>query len=258
MTTIQLTKDTTLYVSQIIDNLPDLAQYFGADTEEIVNHAQRQFKATHRQHEWLTVRAMLRHALGPDARIQYTESGKPLLTLNSLNSLNSAKALPPRGGAGRGSVSVSHSKTHAALLLSTHSDIGVDIECVSHRVLRLASRIAQPDELPESFATMTDDEKALYLTTLWTIKEAVYKSLDHQAGFDLLTDVRVNPHTALAALNSMVNGEAVARTCICCRRSRCKSCRQVRERSVNPQSSILNPQSVLCQLYEGNVIAVKM
>ena len=32
MTTIQLTKDTTLYVSQIIDNLHDLAQYFGADT----------------------------------------------------------------------------------------------------------------------------------------------------------------------------------------------------------------------------------
>ena len=219
MTTIQLTKDTILYVSQIIDNLPDLAQYFGADTEEIVNHAQRQFKAIHRQHEWLTVRAMLRHALGPDARIDYAPSGKPLLTLNF--------STPHRGGAGWGSVSVSHSKTHAALLLSTHPDIGVDIECVSHRVLRLVSRIAQPDELPESFATMTDDEKALYLTTLWTVKEAVYKSLDHQAGFDLLADVTVTPDTILTL-------PATAEVTV---------------------KGIATPLHVYCQLYEGNIIS---
>ena len=37
---------------------------------------------------------------------------------------------------------------------------------------------------------------------------------------------------------SMFNCEAVARTCICCRRSRCKSCRQVRERSSNAQCYI--------------------
>ena len=34
---------------------------------------------------------------------------------------------------------------------------------------------------------------------------------------------------------SMFNCKAVARTCICCRRNRCKSCKQVRERSGNVQ-----------------------
>ena len=219
MLKVQLTTDTVLYVSQIIDNLNDLAQYFGADTEEIVNHAQRHFKAKHRQCEWLTVRAMLRHALGPDARIQYAPSGKPLLTLNF--------STPHRGGAGRGSVSVSHSKTHAALLLSENSHIGVDIECVSDRILRLAARIAQPSELPANFTAMSDDQKARHLTTLWTIKEAVYKSLDNHEGFDLLTDVTVTPDTILTL-------PATAEVTV---------------------KGIATPLQVYCQLYEGNIIA---
>ena len=169
MTTIQLTKDTVLYVSQIIDNLHDLAQYFGADTEEMVNYAQRHFKAKHRQCEWLTVRAMLRHALGPDARIEYAESGKPILKVNCKSSMVNG-------------LSISHSKTHAALLLSIHKNIGVDIEQVSERILRLADRIAQPGELPSDWQSLTPEQQAHHLTTLWTTKEALYKSLDHQDG----------------------------------------------------------------------------
>ena len=174
MKTFQLTNNTTLYVSQIIDTLPDLAQYFGADTEEIVNRAQRQFKSKHRQWEWLTVRAILRHALGPDATIEYEESGKPLVL--------------PITGERRGGlyISISHSKSHAALLLSTHKNIGVDIEQVSDRILRLADRIAQPGELPADWDTLTPQQQAHHLTTLWTIKEALYKSLDNQSSIDLL------------------------------------------------------------------------
>lgn len=182
MTELHSIDNTKLYVSQIIDNLSDLAQYFEADTEEVVNYAQRHFRAKHRQNEWLTVRAMLRQALGPDVRIDYDESGKPFLVSNSSLIVPSYNFL-----------SISHSKTHAALLLSSQRNIGVDIEQISPRVLHLAGRIAQPQELPADFQSFTPAQQAMVLTTIWTIKEAVYKSIDHQQGFDLLTDVQVIP-----------------------------------------------------------------
>ncbi len=219
MFNVQLTTDTTLYVSQIIDNLHDLAQYFGADTEEMVNYAQRHFKSSHRQWEWLTVRAMLRHALGPDARIEYEESGKPILKFNA-QLRSSRERQSSMFNAQCSMVSISHSKSHAALLLSPHSNIGVDIEQVSERILRLADRIAQPDELPSDWQSLTPEQQARHLTTLWTIKEALYKSLDHQDGVDLLklpissnfksqiSNFKVIPHAGniIAVVTPNING----------------------------------------------------
>ena len=201
--------DSQLYVSQIIDNLPDLAFYFGADTETIVNYAQRHFKAPHRQWEWLTVRAMLRHALGPSARIEYLPTGKPQLSFkfqdSSFRVQDSGSKLDSDLNPVRDRqtlnfqlstfnfISLSHSKTHAALLLSASPHVGVDIETVSPRILRLAQRIAQPCELPASFAALSDEDKARHLTILWTLKEATYKSLDDQSGVDLLKDITIAP-----------------------------------------------------------------
>ena len=51
---------------------------------------------------------------------------------------------------------------------------------------------------------------------------------------------------------SMFNCAAVARTCICCRRSRCKSCKQVRARSGNAQCSMLNAQ---CSMFNCAAVA---
>ncbi|MCH5179060.1 MAG: 4'-phosphopantetheinyl transferase superfamily protein [Prevotellaceae bacterium] len=170
--------NSKLYVSQIIDNLPDLAQIFGTDTETFVNYAQRSFKSSHRQHEWLTIRAMLRQALSSDVTIAYDSEGCPSL---------SGQDIIYKG------VSISHSKTYAVLLLSKQPNVGVDVEQISPRILKLAHRIAQPIELPNRFSSMTDTEQIQYITTLWTIKEAAYKSLPHQQGVDLLTDILIAP-----------------------------------------------------------------
>ena len=180
---------TKLYVSQIIDNLPDLALFFGSDIETIVNYAQRHFKASHRQWEWLTVRAMVRQVLGSAVRVDYDNSGKP--TLTRCPAASDYKDILPH-------ISISHSKTHAAILLSSRPCIGVDIEQISPRILRLANRIAQPAELPPAFHSLSEAEQAKTLTMIWTIKEAVYKSLDNQEHFDLLTDVRVTPSSVLS------------------------------------------------------------
>ena len=251
-----LLSGSSLHVSQIIDNLHDLAPYLGADTETVVNHIQRHCHSPRRQWERLTVRAMLRQALGPGARISYEQSGKPQLTfepsnpeyqslppqdksqISNLSDTPSAPAsLSPSFFAHRPSavtpaapalvrdpfgvqisnpqyLSISHSKTHAALLLSSHKDIGVDIEQVSPRILRLADRLAQPSELPPDFAALPPGQQAQHLTVLWTVKEAVYKSLDRQDHIDLLTDITVSlqfPVTLPAEIAATVKGQAAPR-----------------------------------------------
>ena len=198
MTELPSIGKTKLYVSQIIDNLSDLAHFFGGDTETIVNYAQRHFKSAHRQYEWLTVRAMLRQVMGTNAGICYDDSGKPQLTglLSDSHFSN---------------ISISHSKTHAALLLADHTGVGVDIELVSPRILRLANRIAQSEELPVAFGEMGEQERSEYLTALWTAKEAIYKSLANQAELEMLTDIRVKPFdiSFLPATACTMNGQKV-------------------------------------------------
>jgi len=168
-------KHCKLYVSQIIDNFHDLAQFLCGDTETIVNKVQRTHKSVQRQNEQLTILVMLREAMGKEVSIEHTPSGRPILKGSDLH------------------VSISHSKNHATLLISNNNNIGVDIEKISPRILRLQRRIAQPKELPADFAAFPEYQQIKYLTILWTIKEAVYKSMNEQEGFDLLTDVLVTP-----------------------------------------------------------------
>lgn len=161
-----------LYVCQVMDNLYDLAHFFCVHTETIVNEAQRKFKSRHRQHEWLTTRAMLCEIFGELVRVGYNDAGKPYLVDNPMN------------------ISISHSKTHVAILLSDLSCVGVDIEQISERIIQLESRIAHSSELPINFVDYDTNLKASLLTALWTAKEAVYKSLSNQ-NLDLLTDISV-------------------------------------------------------------------
>ncbi len=143
----------------------------GADTETLVNYAQRHFKARHRQSEWLTVRAMVWQMLGPDAQITYDDLGRPRLDGSDLT------------------ISISHSKTHAVVALSRLPHLGVDIERMSPRILPLRQRIARADELPADFDEYPPERQIRLLTMLWTIKEAVYKCLPDQE-LDMLTDIQ--------------------------------------------------------------------
>lgn len=189
-----------LYVSQIIDNLHDLAQFLHADTETIVNQIQRKYKSKHRQDEQLTVRAMLMQAIGQDAELVHTQEGRPVLKDTDLH------------------ISISHSKTHAAIMLAQSANIGVDIETISDRILRLQSRIAKPSELIDGFDALDVKAKTTYLTAVWTIKEAVYKSISQQDGFDLLLDTEIKPanlHHLPAAVQISIKGSPDSYTAFC-------------------------------------------
>lgn len=172
------TPDLQLYISPIIKDLQTLSLHFGSQTETIVNQAQRSFRALHRQQEWLTTKAMLWSIFQQKVDILHTPEGKPFISPSMAQN-----------------ISISHSKTHVAILLTTKPHAGVDIELSTTRILKLQTRIVQADELPTQFQEYTDTQKSEYLTKLWTVKEAVYKSMDSQQDVDLLTDIRTTLRT---------------------------------------------------------------
>lgn len=205
----------SIYTSQITDNLSDLAPFFGANAETVINAAQRQFRSPRRLAERLTVEAMICAVMGKNARLSHTKSGRPYVEYDRPNvdcdrpnvdcgRPNVVCGRPnvdcgrPKDGCDKPSdkcndvcISISHSRTHAALLVCNCHNCGVDIETLSPRILNVGSRIALPEEQSAVAESSSEENRILALTTLWTIKEAVYKSVENQEDFDILTDICV-------------------------------------------------------------------
>lgn len=240
------TNGISIFTSQITDSLSDLAPFFGANAETVINASQRRFRSPKRLAERLTTEAMICAVFGKNTTLYHTADGKPYCEGTNQN------------------ISISHSKTHAALLVCNHPHCGVDIEQISPRILNLASRFVTDEErtdnptifrdeigcfnnensslsnkngtfndeiaslIGESYnfrdnhATFSDDNKRendkhkwigdqrqiLWLTALWTIKEAAYKSVENQSDIDLLTDIRV----PALQIDALIRGETQQNT----------------------------------------------
>ena len=185
-------KDTTLYISPIIKLYGDYVKFFGKDAETIINYAQRHFKSISRQNEWLTTRCILYAIYGCD-NIIYSTDGKPSLK------------------SGEPHISISHSKTHVAVLLSRFPHVGVDIEKIDDKVLGFCQRFLSAEILPKQYLDFNNAQKAKLMIALWTAKEAVYKSIENQNAINLLKDItitRYNKTTSfpeIATVNNMSN-----------------------------------------------------
>ena len=84
-------------------------------------------------------------------------------------------------------VSISHTKGYAALILSKKSEVAVDIEYMSDRVERIASKFLRKDERADSL-----DAKLAH----WCAKETVFKLFSEENL--LFEDMRVKPFDTMA------------------------------------------------------------
>ena len=84
-------------------------------------------------------------------------------------------------------VSISHTKGYAALILSKKSEVAVDIEYMSDRVERIASKFLRKDERAASL-----DAKLVH----WCAKETVFKLFSEENL--LFEDMRVKPFDTMA------------------------------------------------------------
>lgn len=112
-----------------------------------------------RRAEWLAVRLLVKELFGEVCEVAYHPTGRPYL----------------KGTDAR--ISISHTKGYAAVAYHSEAEIGVDIEYISSRVERIASRFTTPDEA--SYIDVHDEHnRQMFHLINWSVKETLYKLYD--------------------------------------------------------------------------------
>jgi len=136
-------------LSYEIDNPDDLDLSY-LTGEEQVKYAH--FISSKRKLEYFYTR-LLWASFSNNRTISYLSSGKPYIS--------------------KGHISISHSRNKIAIAYSKDCEIGLDIEHFNDKIFRIASKFISPYERAHF-----DLSNHQLLTTIWSIKEAVYKLLD--------------------------------------------------------------------------------
>jgi phosphopantetheinyl transferase (holo-ACP synthase) len=121
-----------------------------------------------RKQEFLQIRALRNKSIG-EIEIDYTESGKPFL-------VNSKEY-----------ISISHSQNFIGILKAPF-DIGLDIEEINERIIKIKNRFLNEKELK------LFDSSIENLTIAWTLKEALFK-LNTRNGIDFRKELLIEGKT---------------------------------------------------------------
>ena len=114
----------------------------------------RGFKSEYRKREWLTARVLLK-VLSPSGQltVAYDTSGKPYVVDSAFK------------------VSISHTRNYVAVILSTQSEVGIDLETIQSRIEKIAGKFVSEEE--EQF--IESNKKLDYQHVIWGTKEVLYK-----------------------------------------------------------------------------------
>ena len=120
--------------------------------------------------EWLTIRVLLFELLGEEKTIANHPDGKPFLQDRSYN------------------ISISHTKKWAAILLHKHCSVGIDVETISERVIRIASKFISENEFVDA------SQKVIHQLLHWSAKETIFKLME-ESEIDFREHLHVRPFT---------------------------------------------------------------
>ncbi len=134
-----------------------------------------QFSNPGKRVEFLSVRALAKLMKIDPQSIAYLPSGKPYLKNNST------------------SISISHTKGYAAIMLSDMQNIGIDIEHKSERVKKIRSKFMHPREEDNLLNQPGNESIALLLH--WSAKESIFKAIPDE-GVDFLKELEITNFTS--------------------------------------------------------------
>ena len=125
------------------------------------------FTAVSRKLEWLAVRVLLYTMLGEEKEIHYYSNGGPYLADGSF------------------SISISHTKGYVAVLLSEPGKrVGIDIECYSERVRKVAHKFMREDEKKSLFKGMNasdvDFREHLHVMPFTPDEQGVFSAAEYR------------------------------------------------------------------------------
>ena len=166
MTVQRFTKDNvTVLIWEMTESEAELFDFLQLEADESAMY--HSLKSAKRKLEYLGLRAALKTMFGKKVPLAYFPDGKPFLTDNSAQ------------------INVSHSGKWLALIAHPDAPVGIDIECPTDKIERLAHRFLGDDELK----TLSGREK---LQIAWSAKEALYKIIGKQA-VDFAGQLRLLP-----------------------------------------------------------------
>jgi phosphopantetheinyl transferase len=166
-------------ISETVDDLIPLAILTHDELEQLYK-----FKSATRQLHWLAWRALI-HRIAPSSPFSliYDNNGKPFPNDYSFQ------------------LSVSHSGNWASCLINPTHPVGLDIEAIQERVLKVKERFLSSEEL-EYFLSLGNDP--LIFTILWSTKEAVFKYIGRK-GIDIRQQIKIEPFSPLVSHTFYVN-----------------------------------------------------
>lgn len=149
----KIINDHTLYalwkISESVDELRSAISLREGE-ERLYNT----FVAESRQKQWLAYRILIRELLKPDEfPVEYDVSGKPYLAGSDFH------------------ISVTHTDDLAAVIISRHARVGIDMEKIKPRIEKVRDKFLNQEE---EFL-ISKDRELEQLTLAWCAKEALYK-----------------------------------------------------------------------------------
>lgn len=126
-----------------------------------------------RAKQQLAARMALESVYGnfPFNQVQILEGGKPVLKNNESN------------------FSLSHCNGFSAAIISEKKEVGIDIEPIHERVLKVEKKFLNEHEI-KLLATSGEHNHVIYSTLFWSLKEAMYKWWG-KGGVDFSRDIQI-------------------------------------------------------------------
>ena len=163
----QYNDDVTLAIWKITEDYDYFMSLVKLEDDEL--ERLHSFRNHRRKLEFLSVRAILQNVLSKDEKIVYGPERKPYLYSNSHN------------------ISISHSKNFTAILMSKKKRVGLDLEFMTTKILRIADKFLRPEELEH----IEKDQELYHLYLHWCAKEALYKICD-KVDINFVTNLNID------------------------------------------------------------------
>lgn len=168
---IQINNSCRLIVWNTTEALNELLRNVHLTASELVRL--NSFGSVSRKIEFVATRCLVQFSLGQDVLIENNEHGKPHLINSDLN------------------ISISHTKSYVGILIGAKHSVALDMEYLSDRVNRIASRFLSQAELNN----IEDENKMLHLYQHWCAKECLIK-LYGKKDVHLIDELKITPFSS--------------------------------------------------------------
>ena len=129
-----------------------------------------------RRAEWLAVRLLVKELFGSEAEVAYHPTGRPYLKNGTAH------------------ISISHTKGFAAVAYHHRAPLGMDIEYLSSRVERIASRFTTRAEA-SYIDVLEEPVRQMCHLINWSAKETLYKLFDSPSLAEFKEVFHIAPYT---------------------------------------------------------------